>query len=213
MPASILSALTSNPGFNATNELTGNVVWTDLGVIDVEIHSSSANTDMPMSNQQENQSGGTYTSILTADIEAIKIIQPSGLRVTALCANISTLENIIATFLDETSTISINTKSIITSFLVMTELDIEQTAEMISASKIVMTFEQAQPPANSGYAPEQAGDSSVYGVSIQTPPSITPLATLAKAVGAASFIPTTFVAGSLIDSNGGPFILDSSKLS
>lgn len=213
MPPSILSALTTKPGFNATNELTGNVVWTDLGVVDVEIRSSSANTDMPMSNQQENQSGGVYTSILTADIEAIKIIQPSGLRVTALCANISTLENIIATFLDETSTISINTKSIITSFLVMTELDVEQTSEMISASKVVMTFEQAQPPQNSGYLPEQSGDSSVYGVSIQTPPSVVPLATLAKAVGAATFIPTTFIAGSLIDSDGGPFILDSSKLS
>lgn len=211
MPQSILSSLLSKPQFNAINELTGTTVWAKLGIMDVEIGSSSENTEKPISNQQVSDKA-TYQSILTQDIQAAKIIQPDRLRVTALCDDISTLENVLATFSDTSATISINTKSIITSFLVLTEVDVEQTGDMLSASKVIMTFEQAQPPANSGYAPEQAADASVYGVSIQTPPSVVPLATLTKAVSAATFVSTPVVSGALIDADGGPFILDSSRL-
>lgn len=212
MAQSILSTLTSKPQFVATNENIGVAIWGNLGIVDVELASASANTDMPLSNQQvsDNQ---TYQSILAQDIQSIKIIQPSRLRVTALCSDISTLENVIATFMDTTVTISINTKSIITSYLVLSDLDVEQTGEMISASRLTMIFEQAQAPANSGYAPEQAADSSVYGVSIQTPPVVVPLATLVQAVHSAAYIPPVPAGGVLIDSLGNPFILDSSRLS
>jgi hypothetical protein len=212
MPQSILSTLTSKPKFVATNENTGATIWSKLGIVDVEVSSSSANTEMPISNQQVSDTE-TYQTILEQDIQAIKIIEPSRLRVTALCADISTLENVIATFMDTTVTISINTKSIITSYLVLSHLDVEQTGEMISASRVIMVFEQAQPPANSGYAPEQAADSSVYGVSIQTPPTVVPLATLVQAVKSAAYIPTVPANGALIDNLGGSFILDSSRLS
>jgi hypothetical protein len=96
--------------------------------------------------------------------------------------------------------------------LALTDVEIEQSAEMISASKITLIFEQAQPSANSGYAPEQSADASVYGVSIQNPPTVVPLASLVKAVSSAAFVQTISVSGALIDQAGGPFILDSSRL-
>lgn len=211
MANSLLSSIFSKPQFVATNESTSAKIWTDISIVDVEIQSGSANTDAPMSNTSVSDSS-TYQSILAADLEAVKIIEPSRLRVTALSGNISTVQNIISTFLDETVTISINTKSIITAHLVLTEVDVEQTGEMISASRVIMTFEQAQPPQNSGYAPEQGGDFSVYGVSIQSPASVVPLSTLTKAVSsAAASVPVP--SGTLMDSVGKPFILDSSKLS
>lgn len=217
MPSTILSALTSKPGFVATNENIGTAVWSKLGIVDVEVDAASANSDSPLSDQQvtssDLNSANVYTSVLQADIQTVKIIQPTRLRVTALCDDLSTLENIISTFMNNTVTISINTKSIITSYLVLSDIDIEQTGDMISASKVVMNFEQAQPPENSGFAPEQAADTSVYGVSLQQPPSVVPLATLAKAVSSAASVPTEFVSGALIDKNGGPFTLDSSELS
>jgi hypothetical protein len=212
MPQSILSSILSKPQFVATNESSNSVLWPQLGILDVEISNDSENSDKPISNQQLSDKA-TYQSILTQDIQAAKIIQPSRLRVTALCADISTLENVLATYSNLSATISINSKSIITQSLMLTAVDVEQTPEMISASRVVMVFEQAQPPANSGFAPEQAADASVYGVSIQTPPTVVPLATLTQAVKSASFVPTITVSGALIDADGGPFILDSSRLS
>lgn len=211
MAQSILSSLLAKPVFVAKNEAYDFAIWSDLGIVDVEITSSSDNTESPISNQQVADSG-TYESIQAQDVQTTKIIEPSRLRVTALCANISTIESIISTFLDTTATISISTKSIITNYLVLTEVDVEQTGDMISASKVLMTFEQAQAPANSGYAPEQAADASVYGVSIQSPPTVVPLATLTKAVMSAINPPSDVTSGALIDQAGGPFILDSSKL-
>jgi hypothetical protein len=84
---------------------------------------------------------------------------------------------------------------------------------MISAVRISIIFEQAQPSENTGYAPEQSADESVYGVSLANPPSVVPLATLTKAISAATASITPIVSGALLDSTGGPFILDSSKLS
>jgi hypothetical protein len=212
MAQAILSTLTSKPQFIATNENTGTTIWGKLGIVDVEVSSDSANTDMPISNQQVSD-GATYQSILAADLQSVKIMQPSRLRVTALCSDISTQENVISTFLDNTVTISINTKSIITSYLVLSDVDIEQSGEMLSAARIVMVFEQAQAPANSGYAPEQSADSSVYGVSVQTPPTVVPLATLVQAVKNAAFIPQVPANGAVLGSIGEPFILDSSRIS
>lgn len=185
MPNSILSSALSKPQFVATNDVTGQVVWSNLGIVDVEIGSSSANTDFPISNQQEDQGGTIYQSILTADVESIKIIQPTVLRVTALCSDLSTIESIIQIFSDTSSTLSISTKSIITNFLCLTEVDIMQSAEMLSAAKITMVFEQGQPSEQSGFAPAQSADSSVYGVSVLTLNSA-PLSALANTISAAT---------------------------
>lgn len=212
MTQSILSTLLGSPSFSVVDESTGVAIWTDLGIVDVEVILSSENTDQPLSNQQIADSG-TYQSILAADVQSVKIISPSRLRVTALCSNLSTVKSIIAYFSNLTATMAISTKSIITRSLIMSETDIEQSAEMISAVRIVMVFEQAQPSESTGYAPQQDADQSVYGISLANPPSVVPLATLTKAIASATSSVVPIVSGALIDSLGGPFILDSSKLS
>jgi hypothetical protein len=212
MPGSILSTVLGAPSFKVTDEATNAAIWTDLGIVDVEISNSSENTDQPLSNQQVDSSG-TFQSIFSKDVASVKIISPSRLRVTSLCADLSTVKSIIAYFNNLTATMSINTKSIITRYLVLSECDIEQSGEMISAVRVVMVFEQAQPSESTGYAPAQAADQSVYGISIANPPSVVPLATLTKAIASATSSIAPIVSGALIDSLGGPFILDSSKLS
>jgi hypothetical protein len=187
MTASILSTLLGKPTFTVTDEATGAVIWTDLGIVSVEVMLSSENTDQPLSNQQVDDIS-TWQDILAADIQSVKIISPDRLRVTALCSGLSTVKSIIAYFGNLSSTLSINTKSIITRYLVMSECDIEQSGEMISAVRIVMVFEQAQPSESTGYAPQQGADQSVYGVSIANPPSVVPLATLTKAIASATQI-------------------------
>jgi hypothetical protein len=216
MPSTILASLLGSPSFRCTNDATGLSVWADLGIIDVEIHEPAAVTDQPLSNQQVTSSDPAtqkiYQSVLPVDIQGAKIIEPSVLRVTALCSDLSTVKAIIAAWQDTTSTFSISTRSIITHYLCISEVEIEQTGEMISAVKITLTFEQAQPAEVTGYAPEQAADSSVYGVNIQTPLSVTPLATLTRAIASATVTLPVIVSGALIDKLGGPFTLDSSML-
>jgi hypothetical protein len=212
MPSSILASLLSQPLFTVTDDTTGATLWSDLGIVDVEVILSSENTDKPLSNQQVDDIS-TYQSILSTDIQSVKIIAPTKLRVTALCDDLSTVKSIIAYFDNTTATMSCSTKSVITRYLAMSEVDIEQSSEMISASKIVMVFEQAQPSQSTGYAPEQAADQSVYGVTLQSPPTVVPLATLTRAIATATATIPPVVSGALIDALGGPFILDSSILS
>jgi hypothetical protein len=212
MTASILSTLLGKPTFTVTDEATGAVIWTDLGIVSVEVMLSSENTDQPLSNQQVDDIS-TWQDILAADIQSVKIISPDRLRVTALCSDLSTVKSIISYFGNLSSTLSINTKSIITRYLVMSECDIEQSGEMISAVRIVMVFEQAQPSESTGYAPQQGADQSGYGVSIANPPSVVPLATLTKAIASATQIIPASISDALIDTLGSTFILDHSKLS
>lgn len=212
MPGSILSTLLGKPVFKVTNEATGNTIWPGLSIVDVEVMLASENTDQPLSNQQVDDKS-TYQSILSTDIHSVKIIAPSRLRVTALCSDLSIVKSIIAYFSDTSITMSCSTKSIITRYLVMSEVDIEQSYEMISAARIVIVFEQAQPSQPNGYSPEQPADQSVYGVSLQNPPSVVPLATLTQAIASATSSIVPIVSGALIDSLGGPFLLNSSKLS
>jgi hypothetical protein len=212
MADTILTAAFSRPQFQAKNEATNAVVWQGIAIVDVDIDSQAALTEMPMAIDGPKDSQ-TTSNILEEDIKVAKIIQPVKLRVTALIKDLSMLEGIITLFNDETVTMSVNTKSIITDHLVMTDLEITQTADMISASKVVMTFEQAQPPAGSGYLPEQAADASVYGFGIQSLPRTNFIGTLSKAVqDALTRPPAPLPPGVLIDSDGGPFILNRSTL-
>lgn len=212
MTQSILSTLLGAPSFSVTDDSTGVKIWTDLGIVDVEIALSSENTDQPLSNQQINDVT-TWQSILSADIASVKIISPDRVRVTALCADLSTVKSIIAYFNNLSATMSISSKSLITRSLVMSECDIEQGPEMISAVRIVMVFEQAQPSESTGFAPEQPADQSVYGVSITNPQTVVPLATLTKAVAAYTASLPPLLSGVLVDGLGNPFTLNLSSLS
>lgn len=212
MASTILSTLFGKPIFSVQNEKTGRAIWTDLGIVDVEFMLSSENTDQPLSNQQVSNDS-VYQSILSTDIQSVKIMSPTRIRVTALCSNLSTVKSIISYFDDSSNTMTVNSKSIITQSLAISEVDIEQSPEIISAVKIIIVFERAPTAQATKYSPAQAADQSVYGVTLQNPPSVVPLATLTKAISSASSAVTKSVSGALIDNIGGPFIMNSSKLS
>jgi hypothetical protein len=215
VPNTILSSPFSQPTFLAVNELNNFATWKSLGIVNIEVGVSSTNTDQPLSMEQVH-SGVVYQALLQADIESIKIIEPSHLRIIALAPDIDTLDSIIQVFANPYATMSISTKSIITYALVVTSIDVEQTAEMLSASRVTITLEQAQAPTFTDYNPAQDADASVHGITLQQPDSIS-IANIpgifAKTLLNFKVPPVTpDLFGALIDQQGGPFILDFSKL-
>ncbi len=212
MADSILTTHYNRPQFVATNENLGSdakaKLWEGLAVVDVEITPSAAVTDFPLVMDSPKDSN-TTEQIQAADLQAVKIMQPSRLKVSALIANLSILENIISTFKNDAVTVSIDTKSIITKNLVLTEVHVTQSPDMLTASKVEMIFEQAQPPKGSGYVPEQAADATVYGVGIQDPQTVVPLASLTKTITVALGRVPVVIFGPLLNNVGGPFILNS----
>ncbi len=212
MADSILTTHYSRPQFIATNENLGSdakaEIWKGLAVVDVEISPSAAVTDFPLA-LDTNKDKQTTQEILAKDLEVVKIIQPTKLKVTTVIKELSILENIISTFKNETVTVSITTKSIITKNLVLTEVKVSQTAEMLSASRVEMVFEQAQAPMPSGYVPEQGADASIYGIGVQDPPTVPALGSLSKAINVALGRVPVVIFGPLLNNVGGPFILNS----
>jgi hypothetical protein len=97
MPASLLSTLLGAPQFNVTDERTGATIWSKLSIVSCDVLLASENSDQPLSNQQVSDQA-TYQSILSTDVESVKIISPSKLRVVALCADLSTVKSIIGYF-------------------------------------------------------------------------------------------------------------------
>ena len=52
--------------------------------------------------------------------------------------------------------------------MAITEIDIKQTPEMLSAVRVDITFEQAADLIDDGFSPAKDGDKSSFGVSIDT---------------------------------------------
>lgn len=212
MADTILTARVSKPQFSAKNELNNIELWRGLAIIDVEIDSSAAVTDQPvvLANSKDAQ---TISTINEADMKAIKIIKPAMLRLSAIIPDLSMVESITQMFFDPTVTMSVSSKSIITEHLVMTSLEITQSPDMMSASQVAMTFEQAKPPASSGYQPEQPADTSMYGINIKQPQQVQYAGSLTKIINdALTRPPEPLPPGVLLDKDGGPFILNRSKL-
>jgi|SRR5579864_6391947 len=211
---SILTASFSTPQFLATNENlsgNGNVLWKGMAVVEVDVTRSAAVTDYPLIDNDPKDSE-TTEKIENTELQALKILTPSKVRVSALIGDLSTLEKIIDTFKNSTVTISITTKSLIVNSLIMTDLKISQSADMLTASKVDMSFEQADKTDNAKFKPEQSGDSSMFGTGVQDPKSISgTLGSLGNTISnAVSRVPVT-IFGPLLNNKGGPFILDHLK--
>ena len=216
MAESILLQLSSwvqnSVAFSATNEATGLPLWSKIGLVDVEIKSTSKNARLPLSNVGENDDG-TYTELKQEDILAAKIIQPDSINVTAFVGDLSTLESIVASFADLTQSISINSKSIQSSDMVITGINFDQTPEMLSATKVNIVFEQCVPPQAASFNPEQDGDASVSGFRIQSlSQSSTTLSGLFGRVAQTIIAPAAPVIDALLGNQGEPFVLDESRL-
>jgi hypothetical protein len=167
MADSLLSSLLSAAKWKITNEDYGTSLWTKLGVIFVEIMSDAQVVSQPLSNQDYTGSS-VYQNLLTVDLTNGKILRPVKLRMTALCSDLSTLENIITAFVNPTSTFSVTSKSIVSDAMLFSDLTITHDSEKISASTVVMEFEQWTPDANESYNPDGSYNASNYGVRIQS---------------------------------------------
>lgn len=183
MAKSILSALSSKPSTSFINENTGVPCWTAARIVDVSIISDSDNANSPLSNQQLNEAS-VSSELLSEDVKTAKILRPSRLRVTIITDNISLIENVLGLFADVTVTISITSKSIVANSMSIVDVEVEQSSEMLSASKVIVTLEQVIVASGSRFNPAQDSDSDNYGLGVQSPSRVgASLSTAATSAG------------------------------
>jgi hypothetical protein len=172
--SSIISEITGQAAFVITSDATGLPIWKNAKIVSVEINSTSDNTDHPVST---NELSGpiTFALLAPADYNSIKILKPSHLRLTVICPDLSTIESILTNYADTQFTCSITTKSVIIKSMCIATVEIEQTPQMLSATRVTMILEQVllSEAAAAGFLPSQDADASMYGVLVQTPTPIT----------------------------------------
>ena len=171
MAKSILSALSSKPATRFVNENTGVECWTGARIVDVSIISDSDNANSPLSNQQVTDAG-VSSEILSEDVKTAKILRPTRLRVTIITDNISLIENVLSLFADVTVTISVTSKSIVADSMSITDVEVEQSSEITSASKVFITMEQVIVSSGEDFDPAQDSDSDNYGLGVQSPAQV-----------------------------------------
>ena len=159
--------------FTITDADQGISILQNLKIIRVEIDSDSENADVPMQNTG-NVDSATLTSISVVDTNTSKIIKPSIMRVQAIAPDQSTIDEMLYAFASTTSLYDIVSRGIVMNSACVTTIEITQGADMISACRVEITFEQATPPeAAGGFDPSMAPDQSTYGISVQSPTSLT----------------------------------------
>lgn len=197
--SSIISAVQGKSIVSFVNETTGTACWTDANVKDVEIISDSDNADNPLSTEQVNESS-VFTGLLAADVKTAKIIKPVRLKITILTDNLSLVENVMNLFADVTVTIAVTSKGIVSTAMAISHVAIEQTPDMLSASRLTVLMEQTQPPQPTTFDPAQAAqaaDASTLGLGVQNLNTVGPsLSTVGNGIGSLVSTATTAV-GSL----------------
>lgn len=172
MAANLITSLLGTRAFSVLQESTGYPAFTDLNIAKVEIDSGSLVTDHPMSTQPVTDEF-SYQTLLDSDLQTGKVLRPMFMRVTAFCNNLSTIEALILAHKIPTYTFSITTKEIIADKMTLLNFDVEHSDEVLSASKLVIEWQQVEPYAPSTYDPAQPVNDSVYGMRIQQPKSLT----------------------------------------
>lgn len=216
MPQSALQSavgwVTGASVFQAINEVTGATLWDRIGITRIEIPSEAESTEHPISNIQY-KDGNTYLDLIETDIQSLKIIRPGRMRITALCGDLSTLESVIACQKNANLTIGITTKSVIVESLIITDVDVAQTPDKLSATQVIISLEQGLPPASTQYNPAQPGDQSANGFRVQQPDTATQTVSgLFTKVASKITNVVKPIAGALLGNKGEPFVLDTSKL-
>lgn len=171
MANSILSAVLPSSAFRVYNERNNTQVWKSLAVSRVQIDVASANAKNPLSNVQRSQTG-TYQLLMKQDVEASKIIRPTRMLITGFIPDISTVENVIASWLSRQTTFTIMSRGVIGDNMAVINVEFEQSPEMLSAQKVTIEVEQAAVATFNKFDPAQPADQSTYGIRIQTPSSV-----------------------------------------
>lgn len=171
MAESIISSLFKASPLKIVNENDGYVYWDKLAVKRVDVVLDTSVTDNPLANKSYTEES-LYSDVLDIDVRNGKLIRPAKLKITCLSSDGPTIEGLIAMSYQDTVTFRITTKAIISSSMMMVSLSIEQTAEMTSACKITLEFEQSEKTASAGFDPADLSCRSNYGISIQVPKSV-----------------------------------------
>jgi hypothetical protein len=134
------------------------------------VDSSALQTSNPVASEKASENA-TFTSLIAADINTIKIIQPSQMRITAFATSLSAVESVINSFQDTKLTISITTKGIKSTGMAVSDVEISQTPAYMSAVKLLIDLTQSYLPAPTNtFSPNQSANASTlssYGVSTQ----------------------------------------------
>lgn len=172
MAVNLITSLLGTRLFSVLQDATGYPAFSDLNIAKVEIDSGALATDHPMSTQPITDEF-SYQTLLDSDLQTGKVLRPMFMRVTAYSNNISTIEALILAHKIPTYTFSITTKEIIADNMTLLNLDIEHSEEVLSASKLVIEWQQVAPYIPVNFDPSQPVNDSVYGMRIQQPKSLT----------------------------------------
>ena len=172
MTNSVLSSLFSRPNTRFVNTKTNSQVMKGVKVVAAEIISASHNTDHPVSTEQLSEST-TYTDLLSADIKTVKILRPACMRFKMIAPTASDLNAILTVFSSVEMTLTITSKSVMVPNMALTQLEIDQSPDMLSATMVEAEFEQVNPvSAIPSYDPQQPSNQSNIGISVQQPPTL-----------------------------------------
>ena len=171
MAASLISQFIKPANFKIYDEQYGITVWADLRIDRVTIDTQANTSHNPIST--EYVANGTQTSdALAADLLATKVLQPVKVVAETFVESISTVLAVIVAFQVVAKTFRITSKGLRAEGMAITDIEIDQSTEMLSAVSLKLTFEQAEITDTTGYNPSQSGDSSTYGISVQADTSV-----------------------------------------
>lgn len=158
MADNILSSLLSAPAISFVNEkLPGVNVWQNLNVVSNEISERSSNTDFPLEKESS-----------LADLKSAKILEPTKVKISALCDDATTLTSILNVLYALDSTMMVKSKGVLVNNLVITELELEYSPEMLNVAKVGIDMEQAFYLSLLTYSPSQGPDFSMITKGLQT---------------------------------------------
>lgn len=172
MAQTILSTLISPQGLRVVNDATGLEVFTGLKVKKVEIEPSAALADNPfMTGTTANETVVQDTT--QADLRSGKVLDPVRMTISALSEDSIATGVLIQLFLDQTHTLTVTSKSIITSTMAIANIDITQDKDHLSTDVIEITLIQAVPASQKPPVPMQAADANAAGISTVVPTDLT----------------------------------------
>lgn len=171
MANNILSSLFAASPLKIINDLDKYQYWGSIAVKGVDVMLDSSVTDNPISNKSFTEES-LYTDLLDVDTRNGKIIRPVRLKISCISDEQGIIESMMGAYANNTSTFTVTSKSIIAESMMVTNLTLTQSSEMISATDIVIEFEQSEPPITDEFDPANPSNRSNFGVRIQAPPSV-----------------------------------------
>lgn len=168
MPNTVLSAILPSQSFRVYSDKDGSQILRTVAITRAEILSASHNARKPVSTQKPSGQE-TSDAILTQDVKTSKILRPTRISLTALIPDMSAVDNLVAIWLARETTITVMSRGIIAANMTVVHIQFDQGPDVLSAQRATIDLEQALVPTFNRYNPQQAADSSTYGVRIQTP--------------------------------------------